>query len=145
MSWTREAVFVVITLGVVLTIIAYNEDGIDRMAEESVTCYLRLYGTSIYEYHEKTGRWPTRIEDLAETSLPQQTEHWKGLLDDGVDVILWPKELKADPQDNANTILVYQNKGLDAERGFHWVCWGDMRTERISAEELQAHLKAGNR
>jgi hypothetical protein len=126
---------------VVAVITAYNYHGVKEMSDQSQQIYLRLYGESIYEYHALTGKWPCRTDDLARTSLPLKNPHWwKSQLDIGADVIVWPKDLKSDPKDNGHVLLAYHNKGLDAERGRMWVCWGDLRTEWITLEELQVHL-----
>jgi hypothetical protein len=133
------------TIGVgavlVVVIMAYNYSGVKDMSDQSAQNYLRLYGSSIYEYHALTGKWPSQIDDLARTSLPLQNPHWwKAQVDIEADVIVWPKDLKPDPKENARVILAYHNKGLDAEMGRIWVCWGDLRTEWITPEELQDNL-----
>lgn len=115
--------------------------GLREVAHESTQFHLRLFGSSVYEYHSRTGKWPTQIEDLAKTSLPVQSPYWKQMLDDEVDVIVWHKTLKPDPQDNADHILVYHNKGLISKRGQSWVCWGDLRTEYIKTEDLRNYLQ----
>jgi hypothetical protein len=145
MWYIRRPGFFAIAVIVVIAVGVYNYVGIVDMSDLSIQIWLRLYASSIYEYHTKTGRWPTRTEDLAETSLPQQTPHWREVLDIEADVIVWPKDLNPDPKDNAGVILVYQNKGLYAELGHNWVCWGDLRTEYITTEELHAHLQAGKK
>ena len=61
--------------------------------------------------------------------------------DDEAIVIVWHKNLKPDPKDNDGHILIYHNKGLIAERGQSWVCWGDLRTEYIKTDDLRAYLK----
>jgi hypothetical protein len=61
--------------------------GIREVAHESTQLHLHLIGSSIYEYHSRTGKWPTQIEDLAKTSLPQQSPYWKLMLDEELAVI----------------------------------------------------------
>ena len=114
--------------------------GVRDVAHEATRLHLGLYGSSIYEYHAATGKWPTEIGDLAMTSLPAKSPYWKVMLDDDVDVIVWHKTLKPDPKDNAGQILVYHNKGLIATMGRTWVCWGDLRTEYIKTEDLRDYL-----
>lgn len=133
------------TIGVgvlaIAVITAYNCYHVKEMTEQSEQIYLRLYGESIYEYHALTGTWPSKVDDLAKTTLPLKNPNWwKIQLDTEADVIVWPKTLKPDPNDNGNVILCYHNKGLDAEQGKMWVCWGDLRTGWISLEELQERL-----
>ena len=136
--WTKTA-----TIGAVLAalIMAYNFYGTDWSDPSYTQNYLRLYASSVYEYHALTGEWPTKIDDLAKTSLAVKYPHWwKSQLDTGADVIVWPKTFKPDPKDNGQVILVYHNKGLDAEMGRMWVCWGDLRTECITPEQLHENL-----
>jgi hypothetical protein len=130
---------------IVVSMSVSNHSGINDMANESITAFLRMYAASIYEYHGKTGRWPKRIEDLGETSLPRQTRYWRAMVDDGADVIVWPTNMKPDPKENADVLLAYHNKGLHVEFGHTWVCWGDLRTEFITTEELHAILNDGKK
>jgi hypothetical protein len=95
----------------------------------------------VYEYHANTGHWPSQTDDLAKTSLPKKFRYWKQSLDGETIVVVWHKDLKADPKDNAGLILAYHNKGLYARLGRVWVCWGDLRTEYLKIEDLQARLK----
>jgi hypothetical protein len=114
--------------------------GVQEVAHEFAQLHLRLTGSSIYEYHAATGKWPTQINDLGTTSLPAKSPHWQALLEDEVIVVLWHRSLKPDPKDNSAHILAYYNKGLISERGQSWVCWGDLRTEYIRTEDLRAYL-----
>jgi hypothetical protein len=115
--------------------------GITEIAHESTQLHLGFFGSSIYEFHVATGRWPARIDDLAMTLLPQKSPYWKVMLDDQVDVIVWHKTLKPDPKDNARHILAYHNKGTISTGGQTWVCWGDLRTEYIKTDDLRAYLQ----
>jgi hypothetical protein len=125
----------------VLAIAAYHFFDVKEMSDLSQQTYLRLYGESIYEYHALTGKWPAKVDDLGKTSLPTKNPHWwKAQLDNEADVIVWPANLKRQPKDNRHTILCYHNKGLDAESGKIWVCWGDLRTGWITRDELQVQL-----
>jgi hypothetical protein len=126
-------------IGLALSLTPFS--GTHDIAHEAVRLRLRLIGSSIYEYHARTGRWPTRIGDLAKTSLPRQSPYWRQGLDDEVEVIVWHKTLKPDPKDNAGHVLVYHDKGLIAWGGRKWVCWGDLRTEYVKTEDLWAYLK----
>jgi hypothetical protein len=130
------------TVAIVLLVTLGPFSGVREIAHESTRLHLGYFGSSIYEYHEATGNWPTQIGDLALTSLPAKSPYWKTILDDEVDVIVWHKTLKPDPKDNAGHILVYHNKGLISKRGQSWVCWGDLRTEYIKTEYLRAYLKS---
>ena len=111
------------------------------MTHQAIRIWLKLFGSSIYEYHSKTGQWASQTDDLAKTSLPQQFRYCKQMLDDETIVIVWHKNLNADPKDNSGVILAYHNKGLYARLGCVWVCWGDLRTECIKIEDLRANLQ----
>ena len=139
--WSANKVTVGLALVLVAVITAYNYYHVKEMSDLSQEIYLRLYGESIYEFHALTGRWPSKIDDLARTSLPlKNPDWWRAQLEIVADVIVWPKDLKPDPRDNGHVILCYHNKGLDAERGRMWVCWGDLRTGWITPEDLRACL-----
>ena len=51
-----------------------------------------------------------------------------------------PSDWKPNPQDNADRILAYYNAGLISKVG-NWVLWGDLRTEYLRTEKLQALLR----
>lgn len=138
----KRIFFAVAAIIVSLLIMIFSPfSGVRDVAHESTQFHLRLYGSSVYEYHAATGKWPTQIGDLAMTTLPAKSRYWKAMLDDEVDVMVWHKTLKPDPKDNAGQILAYHNKGLIATMGHTWVCWGDLRTEYIKTEDLQNYLK----
>jgi hypothetical protein len=81
------------------------------------------------------------LDDLSITSLAlKYPQWWTGTLALDANPIVCPKNLKPDPKANAHVILCYHSKGLDAERGRMWVCWGDLRTGPIKHEELKEHL-----
>ena len=123
----------------------FGPGSISQVSHQDTAYHLRLFGASIYEYHARTGRWPRRAEDLAETSLPLRSPYWKVILDAGTDVIVWHDDLQPDPKDNARVILAYHNNGLIASMGRHWVCWGDLRTEYIKDDQFRACLQAAKR
>ncbi len=130
-------------LALLATIIILTQSyGISDIAHEAIKLQLQLIGSSIYEYHDKTGRWPTRVEDLERTSLPQRSPHWRELIEIGTNVIVWNADLKPDPKDNAGRVLAYHNKGLLAWMGRQWVCRGDLRLEYIRSKDLKALLKS---
>jgi hypothetical protein len=139
--WHKGIVAVVAgVVAIAFVVIRGPFSGVSEVAHESTRLHLGFFGSSIYEYHAATGKWPTQIGDLAMTSLPAKSPYWKAILDDEVDVIVWHKTLKPDPRDNADHILAYHNKGLIATQGQTWVCWGDLRTEYIMTEDLRKYL-----
>lgn len=96
---------------------------------------LKMFATATYEYHSHTGRWPTNLDDLAQTSLPARNYVWRQTAN--TIVFLWPQNLTAEPKDNANILLAYWTGGLFNRFGRVWVCWGDLRTERIRSIEIR--------
>ena len=126
----------------VLLLVAFADFySLSDISNHAIRLHLRLIGSSIYEYHTKTGLWPTRVEDLAETSLPLQSPYWRVMIESGTNVVVWHDDLKPDPKDNADLILAYHNRGLLAWLGRQWVCWGDLRTEYITTRQLRAKLQ----
>jgi|SRR5262245_12350897 len=124
----------------IIVLVAVRFYSLSDISNESIRLHLHLLGSSVYEYHDKTGRWPARAEDLAQTSLPVRSPYWKVMLDRGTNVIVWHDDLKSNPWDNANVVLACQNRGLLAWMGRQWVCWGDLRTEYIPSKNLRAKL-----
>jgi hypothetical protein len=128
-------------VAVTLVVVRGPSSGVRDVAHEAVRLHLSFFGASIYEYHATTGKWPTQIADLAKTSLPIKSPYWASWFIDDAIVIVWHRNLKPDPRDNAAQILAYHNKGLIAEQGQSWVCWGDLRTEYITTDDLRAYLE----
>jgi len=98
---------------------------------------LKMFGTAMYEYHFHTGRWPTTVDDLAQTSLPARSYVWRQTAN--TIVFLWPQDIKPEPKDNAKVLLAHWKGGLFNKFGRVWVCWGDLRTERMKESELHTH------
>jgi hypothetical protein len=104
---------------------------------------LRKIGESVYEAQSKTGKWPASIADLEGTEylrMPYRRE----ALDKGLFVVVWQQDLDVDPQVNKNRVLAYDNGSMFSRLGWVWVCRGDLRVERIGAEELHS-LKSQSR
>jgi hypothetical protein len=135
----RLVLGIALLLALSMSIVRYLDRG--NVAHQAIQVWLRLYADAIYEYRSITGQCPSQIDKLAKTSLPKRFPYWKQVLDDGTIVIVWHKRLKPEPYDNAGLILAYHNKGLYAQLGRVWVCWGDLRTEYIKREDLQAKLR----
>jgi hypothetical protein len=111
----------------------------DSPANAAMQVQLKLFGRAIYEYHSQSGRWPTSLDDLARTSLPQSSYVWRQTA--RTIVFLWPQDLKDDPQNNGKVLLAYWRGGLFNEFGRVWVCWGDLRTEHLKQNILHARLR----
>jgi hypothetical protein len=139
-KWKRVAL--VLAGGILLAIVMLFFSGTTQVAHEALQYQLNAVGQTIYEYHTNTGHWPSAIDDLGETSLPLRLHYWRPMLQSGSIVVVWHDNLKADPKDNADVILAYHNRGLLAQFGRQWVCWGDLRTEYTSSKRLRAALGA---
>ncbi len=140
--WPRHRLIILgftVLLALILSVVQYLSR--NDVAHQAIRIWLERIGSSIYEYHSQTERWPSQTDDLAKTSLPQQFRYWKQALVDKSIVVVWHKNLKAEPNDNAGLILAYHNRGLYARLGRVWVCWGDLRTEYIKIEDLRASLQ----
>lgn len=99
---------------------------------------LRMFGNAIYEYHAQTGGWPTKLDDLAQTSLPAKSYVWRQTAT--TIVFLWPQNLNSEAKDNARVLLAYWNGGLYNKLGRVWVCWGDLHTEHLKHSHLRTLL-----
>jgi len=108
------------------------------VAHQAMAYQLKLFGSAMYEFHSSTGRWPATVDDFAETSLPKRSPVWRQTA--STMVFLWPKDLKADPKENAGVLLAYNNAGLFNKLGRVWVCWGDLRTEHLLEPDLRTRL-----
>jgi hypothetical protein len=99
---------------------------------------LKMFGSAIYDYRAAHGSWPSSLDDLAQTSLPQRSRVWRQTAT--TLTLLWPKDLKPDPKDNARVLLAYTDVGLFNRLGRVWVLWGDLRTEHLPEWDLRATL-----
>jgi hypothetical protein len=144
MRWANIATILVAAV-LVVGIVAYNYNDVMWMSDVGSHSDMRLIGEGIYEYHAKTGNWPSKLDDLSITSLVlKYPDWWAGTLALDANIIVCPKSLTPNPKDNEYAILCYHNKGAEAERGRMWVCWGDLRTGPITLEELKKHLDKQN-
>jgi len=110
----------------------------NSIANQAMQVQLRLFASAMYEYHAATGRWPTKLDDLSQTSLPTRSYIWQQTASSMV--FLWPQDLKPDPKNNAGVLLAYDRGGLYNKLGRVWVCWGDLRTERLYERDLHARF-----
>jgi hypothetical protein len=145
MSKTRWPVFAGLSAIALLVAIYWHYFSRASIPHEAIQLHLRLTASSIYEFHKAAGRWPTRADDLASTSLPQTSPYWRTLIDNGSVTVVWHNDLKPDPKENATLVLTYNNAGLFSKLGRVWVCWGDLRTEYVKEEALRSKLRAESR
>ena len=96
MSWNK----LLLAAGTLLLLgfarLAYDYFDTGSPAHAAMQHQLKMFGAAIYEYHGATGSWPTRIDDLARTSLPQRSYNWQQIA--RPIVFLWPQQLKDDPK-----------------------------------------------
>jgi hypothetical protein len=139
---TKRRTVILVTLGIValLSGIYWYYFSYDSIPHQTIRLHLRLTASSIYDFHNRTGRWPTVADELATTSLPHISPYWKTLIEDGTVAIVWRTDLKPDPKDNAALVMTYNSNGLFPKLGRLWICWGDLRTEYVKEEELRAKL-----
>jgi hypothetical protein len=119
---------------IALVVLRGPYSGVPDMAHKAVSLHPAFIGSSIYEYHATSGKWPTPLDDLEKVSLPVESPYWRSWFVNNAMVIVWHKNLKPDLKDNARHILAYHDKELIAEGGHKWVCRGDLHTEYIRAE-----------
>jgi len=140
MTKTKWAILAALGIVALLIKIAWEFFSYDSVPHQTIRLHLRLTASSIYEFRNTAGRWPTAADDLASTSLPQISPYWKTLIENGTVVIAWRGDLKPNPKENAALVMTYNNAGLFSKQGRVWVCWGDLRTEYVKEEELRAKL-----
>ena len=109
---------------------------LDNVAK-SIQFDLRKIGESLYEAHSKSGRWPSQIADLEGTQYLNMP-HRRRMLEEGFFAVVWPENLDSNPKTNHKYVLAYDQGSLLSRLGVVWVCRGDLRTERIGAEEAKA-------
>jgi hypothetical protein len=122
-------------LGIAAAAIAFFYAQVE-IATQSIQFDLRKIGESVYEAHSRSGRWPARIADLAETSYLKMP-HRRTVLEDGLFVVVWQQDLDPNPAANRNQVLAYDNGSLLARLGMVWACRGDLRVERLRPEEVR--------
>src|SRR5438445_5730028 len=140
MATVKSKIFIVVGAFVLLWFARFVWDYFDptSVANQAMQIQLRLFGSAMYEYHTATKRWPTKLDDLAQTSLPKRSYIWQQTAT--TMVFLWPQDLNPDPKYNADVLLAYDRGGLYNKLGRVWVCWGDLRTERLREHDLRARL-----
>jgi hypothetical protein len=106
------------------------------VAISSIQFDLKKIGESVYEAHSRNGKWPTQIADLEGTEYLRMP-YRRGVLEQGLFVVVWQEDLDPSPDANRNLILAYDNGSLFSRLGVVWACRGDLRIERLRAEEKQ--------
>ena len=126
-------------LVVVVVVAAWLDSALD-MARQSIQLDLHFIGRSIYEVHQKNGRWPARISDLDGTQYLNMP-YRKGLLEEGNFVVVWQAGLGPKPAANRDRVLAYENRSLLSRFGNVWVVRGDLRVEYMDRDELNKLLE----
>jgi hypothetical protein len=111
-----------------------------NVASDSVRFDLGAIGRSIYEAHARSGKWPARIEDLADTEYLKMP-YRRMELERGIFVVVWQDDLAADPSMNRDRVLAYHDSGLLARFGRTWVLRGNLRTEYMDRDDLSALVR----
>jgi hypothetical protein len=96
---------------------------------------LKMFGSAMYECHAQTGRWPTRVDDLSQTSLPTRSHVWRQTANSIL--FLWPQKLDSQAKNNSQVLLMHWEGGLFNSFGRVWVCWGDLRTEHVKKSRVR--------
>ena len=135
LSKPRKILFVV--LAVVAAGIASFFFGTTDVAISSIKFDLKKIGESVYEAHSRSGKWPMQIADLEGTEYLRMP-YRKGILEQGLFVVVWQEGLDPNPDANRNLILAYDNGSLFSRLGMVWACRGDLRIERLNAEEKRS-------
>jgi len=130
MAAVKSKIFIVVGAFLLLWFARFVWDYFDPTsdANQAMQIQLKVFGSAMYEYHAATKRWPTKLDDLAQTSLPKRSYIWQQTAT--TMVFLW-LDLNPDPKYNADVLLTYDRGWLSDKLGRVWVCWGDLRTERL--------------
>lgn len=137
MPWRKRLFWFGVGLLIAIVLTIYSVFNTTSRAIEHQTASI---GESIYEYHRKTGQWPKEVDDLAKTSL---APHYIEAIKRQYSTVVWHQDLKPDPKDNAERILVYHNGGWLPQLWGVCTCWGDLRIDYESRSEVEAKVRAG--
>ncbi|OAI47458.1 hypothetical protein AYO44_09500 [Planctomycetaceae bacterium SCGC AG-212-F19] len=140
-NWRTVLLTAVILAGVYVAMILLRVHPLVEVADTADQLHMNWIAESIYEYRAIKGHWPSRPDDLLQTSLAVKAPHDIGLLKTGPYVVVWPQDLDPDPKKNGGRVLVY-TRGGPARLGWVWVCWGDYRMEYMKGEQFEAILQA---
>ena len=132
---------ILLALAVLIGIAAAFAYGQLDVATGSIQFDLRSIGRSIYEARARSGKWPMRVEDLEDTEYLRMP-YRKAALGERVFIIVWQDDLDVRPEANGDRVLAYDNRSVLTRFGIVWACRGDLRIERLSADEIAA-LKRG--
>ncbi len=133
MSGRRKILWAVSIVAAIAIVFLYGQ--ID-VATKSIEFDLRKIGESLYEARSKTGKWPAEIADLEGTEYLKMP-HRKALLENGLFVVVWQQDLDPNPEANRNRVLAYDNGSLLSRFGSVLVCRGDLRIERMNADDVR--------
>ncbi len=134
-TWNRTGV-VLLALAVVLLFAACG--GMRGAAQRNQrTNQLKSLGIMYHNYHDRNGKGPSRVEDLAQ--LGQDDPQTYAALQRGDFVLIWDVSIPGMVQGSSNTVLGYEaaaptNGGL--------VLMGDGSVRSMTVAEFQAAPKA---
>lgn len=111
-------------------------------ARRRIEHHLCSIGESFYEFHQKTGQWPSGVDDLAETSLTKKSSQAINRIKRQNYVVIWHQELKPEPSGNAQQVLAYHDSmWFVLLHGRICVCWGDLQIGYEGLDAVKARLK----
>ena len=103
---------------------------------------LRIVGECSYEFRDRTGRWPSSMNELQRscfqigyTKYNYPNETWG----DNVHLVRPPGHLRQTPAENRDLIIAYQKTGKRLWP-YRWVCWGDLRTTYVSNQTFESAM-----
>lgn len=108
------------------------------VATDSIKFDLGRIGESIYEAHERSGKWPAQVSDLEGTVYLNMPYRRATLDDNKLFQVVWHQDLDPSPAANQQRILAYDKGSLMAALGSIWACRGDLSLVRISSDEAAA-------
>src|SRR5438105_3655803 len=79
MAAVKSKIFIVVGAFLLLWFARFVWDYFDPTidANQAMQIQLKVFGSAMYEYHAATKRWPTKLDDLAQTSLPKRSYIWQ--------------------------------------------------------------------
>lgn len=138
-----SAKHILLAVAVLMGIAAAFAYGQIEVATQSIQFDLRSIGKSIYEARARSGQWPMQITDLEGTEYLKMPRR-RTVLDERVYIIVWQDDLDSRPEANAGRILAYDNRSLLTRFGIVWACRGDLRIEKLRADEIAALKSRSN-
>src|SRR5947209_11934675 len=125
MAAVKSKIFIVVGAFALLWFARFVWDYFDptSVANQAMQIQLKLFGSAMYEYHTATKRWPTKLDDLAQTSLPKRSYIWQQT---ATTMVFLRLHLNPDAKHNADVLLTYDRGWQYDKRVRVWVRRGDL-------------------